>query len=224
MRPVPGVPPDCSMNGPDHGILQPAGDRVKSGPDAPVGTMKRGDVSWEVLLEPFQRFPIGNTHGATAPGMALLRGRPGSAIADPATAAPGPGPLPGISGLWPGRTCPGRDVEVGENGEDGASRPVDRPLPFTSAWQICQQYPGHKSLSWHSGSVLSTLGGEGENPEGFRPGGIRGRLLSRKPVPGSPTVQGRRLRRLPCPGESPSGTCSGKGGEETWQKSRQTVW
>ena len=102
--------------------------------------------------------------------------------------------------------------------EGAGSEAKDRPLPFTSAWQICQQYPGHKSLSWHSGSVLSTLGGEGENPEGFRPGGIRGRLLSRKPVPGSPTVQGRRLRRLPCPGESPSGTCSGKGGEETWQK------
>jgi hypothetical protein len=28
MRPVPGVPPACSMNGPDHGTLQAAGDEV----------------------------------------------------------------------------------------------------------------------------------------------------------------------------------------------------
>ena len=143
----------------------------------------------------------------------------------PATAAPGPGPLPGISGLWPGRGCPGREVGVGENGEDGASRPVDRPLPFTSAWQICQQYPGHKNLSWHSGSVLSTLGGEGKNPEGFRPRGNRGPLECRTPVPGFPHRAGRVSETpAPAPGEPLSGTRSGKGGEETWQKSRQTVW
>ena len=188
--------------------------------------MKRGNVSGEALLELFQGFPTGNTHGAVAPGMALLRGRPGSAIADPCNGSSRSRSPPWDQRpLWPDRTCPGRDVEVGENGEDGASQPVDRPLPLTSAWQICQQYPGHKNLSWHSGSVLSTLGGEGKNPEGFRPGGNRGPLECRTPVPGFPHRAGRVSETpAPAPGEPLSGTRSGKGGEETWQKSRQTEW
>jgi len=188
--------------------------------------MKRGNVSGEALLELFQGFPTGNTHGAVAPGMALLRGRPGSAIADPCNGSSRSRSPPWDQRpLWPDRTCPGRDVEVGENGEDGASRPVDRPLPFTSAWQICQQYPGHKNLSWHSGSVLSTLGGEGENPEGFQPGGNRGPVEEaecRSRVP--PPCRGGASERLSGTGRAPFGETLREKRGGIWLISRQTVW
>ena len=166
--------------------------------------MKRGNVSGEALLELFQGFPTGNTQGAVAPGMALLRGRPGSAIADPATAAPGPGPLPGISGLS-GQTGP---VQAG-TWKWGRTGKMEHHDPWTG---LCRSHLLGRSASsirvtkiYHGipGVFSQPWVGRGRTRRGSDPGGIGGRWRAGRRSPGSPTVQGGCARRLPRHRESP---------------------